>query len=81
MNEGTVVQAGQAGKSRAVMPRATLSRQEVAGQLGVHPRTIYRQEQQGAFPASVGLGRKRLYRVQDVEAYIAGTWRCTGGPA
>jgi len=81
MNTETVAQEKGPHKAASVLDRATLSRREVAAKLGVHPRTIYRQEQQGAFPRSRCLGRKLLYRVEDIEAYLAGTWNGTGGPA
>lgn len=57
------------------MATELLTEAEVAELLGVRPKTLARWRWQGQGPIFRKIGRKPLYALEDVEAYIAASAR------
>ena len=65
---------------RYVLPKildGLVGRNEIANELGVHPRTIERWVRQGDFPKPFVLGRKRYWEAKTVRELIESK---LGGP-
>lgn len=59
------------------MPEALVDQREAARYLGVSERTIEAWRVAGCGPAYVALGRRRLYRRTDLDAFVASRVRQT----
>lgn len=51
--------------------RLTLSKKEVADLLGCSVRTLERLRKKRAFPSPIKLGGRVLYRLADIEQFVA----------
>jgi hypothetical protein len=51
-------------------PPPALDEVEAAAVLGVHPRTLANWRSQGRGPRYVAVGRRRVYRISDLEDYL-----------
>ena len=52
-------------------PKRLLSRAEACAFLGIHITTLYHLERQGKLPA-VRIGKRVLFRIEDLEEFIEG---------
>jgi hypothetical protein len=50
--------------------RLVIDEDAAAGLLGVSPRTLQRWRQEGEGPAFVRIGKRRMYRPGDLEAFV-----------
>jgi hypothetical protein len=55
----------------ARVPHPALDEAGAAAVLGVHPRTLANWRSQGRGPRYVAVGRRRVYRLSDLEAYMS----------
>jgi excisionase family DNA binding protein len=65
------------GYARPKILDGLVSQDEIANELGVHPRTIERWVRQGDFPKPFVLGRKRYWEAKAVRALLESN---LGGP-
>ena len=63
---------GIAGAIRTSETRLTLTQDEVAAMLGVHPRTLQRLRAAGEGPKPITIGRSVRYRRADVLRFVEG---------
>jgi excisionase family DNA binding protein len=60
----------QLSSSRSVLD-GYLTEKQLAEQIGVHERTLWRWRESGTGPAATFMGRRPLYRVEAVRQWLA----------